>query len=186
MSQLPAFEALWVRSPFPQAEARHRKSCWLCSPLGLSVPHSSAGSRKEKKQRSKAGPSTTCTLERLVPGSAADMVTAPQGPSASVMKASKVWTWAVRETGLWTPYVTYRALGSGWEGHVRGRGGWHSLCLLLLLSSQWVLSLELYSWKRYNFFSWPSKHWLSLWYLRMCSLPPPSQIVPLLLPETHF
>uniref|UniRef100_A0A8C0ZWB7 Uncharacterized protein n=1 Tax=Castor canadensis TaxID=51338 RepID=A0A8C0ZWB7_CASCN len=64
----------------------------LSSFLTMSPPVqlSSAGSRREKKLRSKAGPSTMCTSERLAPSFAVGTGTAPLVPSASVMKVSKV------------------------------------------------------------------------------------------------
>lgn len=58
--------------------------------LLLSVQHSSAGSRRAKKQRSRAGQSITCTSERLALSSAVGTDTAPPVPSASAMKVSKV------------------------------------------------------------------------------------------------
>uniref|UniRef100_A0A2K5U2R5 Reelin n=1 Tax=Macaca fascicularis TaxID=9541 RepID=A0A2K5U2R5_MACFA len=70
-----------------QAGKESPSSCLTMSPP---VRHSSAGSRREKKLRSKAGQLTTCTLERLAPSSAAGTDTARLAPSASAMRASKV------------------------------------------------------------------------------------------------
>uniref|UniRef100_A0A8C2R5E3 Uncharacterized protein n=1 Tax=Capra hircus TaxID=9925 RepID=A0A8C2R5E3_CAPHI len=64
-------------------------SCLIMSPP---VQHSSAGSRRAKKQRSRAGQSITCTSERLALSSAVGTDTAPPVPSASAMKVSKATT----------------------------------------------------------------------------------------------
>uniref|UniRef100_A0A8D1AB48 Reelin n=1 Tax=Sus scrofa TaxID=9823 RepID=A0A8D1AB48_PIG len=63
-----------------------RSSCLTMSPP---VRHSSAGSRRAKKRRSRVGRSTTCTSARLAPSCAVGTDTAPPALFASVMKVSK-------------------------------------------------------------------------------------------------
>uniref|UniRef100_A0A8C9A758 Reelin n=1 Tax=Prolemur simus TaxID=1328070 RepID=A0A8C9A758_PROSS len=70
-----------------QAGRGSPSSCLTTSPP---VQHSSAGSRREKKLRSRAGQLTTCTSEKLAPSSAVGTDTAPLAPSASAMRVSKV------------------------------------------------------------------------------------------------